>query len=103
MNTSKLQRLVPVLVLTYAVGLTASPALAKKDAKTNLNEKTTAKENSGRKAGELPSGLQKYSEKKGQLPSGLQTRKDENGELTKGLTTGGKKLAPSPKSNKPSK
>jgi len=102
MNFWKLQRIVPAVVVTCALGLTAAPALAKKD-KTKNSEKTTAKENSGRKAGELPSGLQKYSEKNGQLPSGLQTKKDENGELAKGLTTGGKKLVSSPKNNKPSK
>ena len=103
MNISKLQRIVPAVVVTCAIGLTAAPALAKKDGKTKNSEKTTAKENSGRQAGELPSGLQKYSEKNGQLPSGLQTKKDENGELAKGLTTGGKKLVSGPKSNKPSK
>ena len=103
MTILELQRIVPAVVVTCALGLTAAPAWAKKDAKPKASEKTPAKENSGRQAGELPSGLQKYSEKNGQLPSGLQTKKDENGELTKGLTTGGKKLATSPKSNKPSK
>ena len=103
MNISKLQRIVPLVVVACALGLTAAPALAKKDAKTKNSEKTTAKENSGRQTGELPSGLQKYAEKKGQLPSGLQAKKDENAELSKGLTTGGKKLAGSPKGNKPSK
>jgi hypothetical protein len=105
MNISKLQRIVPALMVTCALGLTASPALAKKEGKTKIkgSEKTTAKENSGRQAGELPSGLQKYSEKKGQLPSGLQKKKDEDGQLTKGLTNGGKKIESSAKSTKPSK
>ena len=105
MNISKLQRIVPTLMVTCALGLTASPALAKKEGKTKIksSEKAGTKENSGRQAGELPSGLQKYSEKKGQLPSGLQKMKDEDGELTKGLTNGGKKLESSAKSTKPSK
>jgi hypothetical protein len=105
MNISKLQRIVPALMVTCALGLTASPALAKKEGKTKIksSENAATKENSGRQAGELPSGLQKYSEKKGQLPSGLQKMKDEDGQLTKGLEKGGKKLEPSAKSNKPSK
>jgi hypothetical protein len=105
MNILKLQRIVPALMVTCALGLTASPALAKKEGKTKIkgSEKATAKENSGRQAGELPSGLQNYSEKKGQLPSGLQKKKDEDGQLTKGLTNGGKKLESNAKSHKPSK
>jgi hypothetical protein len=105
MNISKLQWIVPALMVTCALGLTASPALAKKEGKTKIksSEKAGTKENSGRQAGELPSGLQKYSEKKGQLPSGLQKMKDEDGQLTKGLTNGGKKLQSSAKSTKPSK
>jgi hypothetical protein len=105
MKISKLQRIVPVLLVTYALGLTASPALAKQEGKTKgkSSETTATKENSGRQAGELPSGLQKYNEKKGQLPSGLQKKKDEDGQLTKGLEKGGKKLESSAKSNKPSK
>ena len=101
----KLQRIVPALMVTCALGLTASPALAKKEGKTKIkgSEKTTAKENSGRQAGELPSGLQKYSDKNSQLPSGLQNKKDEDGQLTKGLTSGGKKLESTAKSSKPSK
>ena len=91
----KLQRIVPALMVTCALGLTASPALAKKEGKTKIkgSEKTTTKENSGRQAGELPSGLQKYSDKNSQLPSGLQNKKDEDGQLTKGLTSGGKNLS----------
>jgi X-X-X-Leu-X-X-Gly heptad repeat protein len=103
MKISKVQAIVPAFVVTCALGLTASAALAKKDGKTKIREKTTVKENSGRQAGELPSGLQKYSEKNGQLPSGLQTMNDENGKLTKGLTTGGKKLTSDAKGKKPSK
>src|SRR6266496_4266485 len=91
MNISKLQRIVPALMVTCALGLTASPALAKKEGKTKIksSEKAGTKENSGRQAGQLPSGLQKM--------------KDEDGELTKGLTNGGKKLEASAKSTKPSK
>jgi hypothetical protein len=105
MKISKLQRIVPALIVIGALGLTASSALAKQEGKTKVknSEKTTTKENSGRQAGELPSGLQKYTEKKGQLPSGLQKKKDEDGQLTKGLEKGGKKLESSAKSNKPSK
>jgi hypothetical protein len=105
MKISKLQWIVPALIVICAFGLTASPALAKQDGKTKVksSEKTTTKDNSGRQAGELPSGLQKYTEKKGHLPSGLQKKKDEDGQLTKGLEKGGKKLESSAKSNKPSK
>src|SRR5882724_7712768 len=103
MKISKLQRIMPALIVIGALGLTASSALAKQEGKTKVknSEKTTTKENSGRQAGELPSGLQKYTEKKGQLPSGLQKKKDEDGQLTKGLEKGGKKLESSAKSNKP--
>jgi hypothetical protein len=105
MKIAKLPRIVPALIVIGALGLTASPALAKQEGKSKVksSEKTTTKENSGRQAGELPSGLQKYTEKKGQLPSGLQKKKDETGQLTKGLEKGGKKLESSTKSNKPSK
>jgi len=105
MKILTLPRKLPAFMLICALGLTASPALAKQEGKTKgkSSEKTATKENSGRQAGELPSGLQKYSEKKGQLPSGLQKMKDEDGQLTKGLEKGGKKLEPSAKSNKPSK
>jgi hypothetical protein len=101
----KISKIVPALVVTFALGVTASPALAKQEGKgkAKSSEKTTTKESSGRQAGELPSGLQKYTEKKGQLPSGLQKKQDEDGQLTKGLEKGGKKLDPSAKSNKPSK
>jgi hypothetical protein len=94
MKISKLQRIVPALIVICALGVTASPALAKKEGKTKVkgSEKTTTKENSGRQAGELPPGLQKYTEKKGQLPSGLQKKTDADGHLTKGLEKGGKKV-----------
>ena len=90
MNITKM---IPAIVVTFALGVTVSPVIAKQEgkAKGKSAEKTASKENSGRQAGELPSGLQKYTEKKGQLPSGLQKKKDE-GQLTKGLEKGGKKL-----------
>ena len=104
MKVFKLKSIVSALIITYALGLTASPALAKQDGKTKVKStEKTLKENSGRKAGELPSGLQKYTEKKGQLPSGLQKKQDQDGQLTKGLKNGGKKVEFSTKSNKPSK
>ena len=85
-----------ILVIAVAFGLagTAFPALAKqeKNAKAKSAEKSATKENAGRQAGELPSGLQKRTERKGQLPSGLQKMKDEDGQLTKGLEKGGKKV-----------
>jgi hypothetical protein len=90
----KISKIIPALVVTCALGVTASPAIAKQEgkAKGKGSEKRSSKENSGRHAGEMPSGLQKYSEKKGQLPSGLQKMKDKDGQLTKGLQNGGKKL-----------
>jgi hypothetical protein len=105
MKFTKLQMVVPALMIISVFGLTPSRALAKQEGKTKVKstEKTATKENSGRQAGELPSGLQKYTEKKGQLPSGLQKIKDEDGHLTKGLENGGKKLQSNAKSNKPSK
>ena len=90
----KILKIAPVVVVSFALGMTAYPAFAKQDGKTKgkSTEKNAArKDNSGREAGELPSGLQKYSERKGELPSGLQKKKDE-GQLTKGLEKGGKKL-----------
>jgi hypothetical protein len=89
-----ISRMIPAIVVTFALGVTAYPAMAKQEGKgkDKSTEKSATKENSGRQAGELPSGLQKYTEKKGQLPSGLQKKKDEDGHLTKGLEKGGKKL-----------
>ena len=101
----KVSKIFPAIVVTVALGGTAYPAMAKQEgkAKGKSVEKTATKENSGRQAGELPSGLQKYTEKKGQLPSGLQKMKDEDGQLTKGLQNGGKKLKSNAKNNKTSK
>ena len=104
MKISKRTKIVPALIFTCALGLTASPALAKQEGKTKVKStEKTIKENSGRNAGELPAGLQKHTEKKGQLPSGLQKKKDEEGQLTKGLEKGGKKVESSATSSKPSK
>jgi hypothetical protein len=89
----KFSKSISAIVATFVFTLTAYPAVAKQEnkGKAKNSEKHITKENSGRDAGELPSGLQKYSERKGQLPSGLQKKKDE-GQLTKGLEKGGKKL-----------
>jgi len=75
------------------LGVTAYPAMAKQDHKSKVKSTETkaTKDNSGREAGELPSGLQKYTERKGELPYGLQKKKHD-GELTKGLQDGGKKV-----------
>jgi hypothetical protein len=82
------------IAVAFALAGTAYPVMAKQEGKGK--EKSTAKsatkENSGRQAGELPSGLQNHTERKGQLPSGLQKKKDEDGQLTKGLEKGGKKV-----------
>jgi len=101
----KISKIFPALMVTFVFGVTAYPVLAKQEGKTKGKsaEKSTTKENSGRQAGELPSGLQKYTERKDQLPSGLQKKKDEDGQLTKGLEKGGKKPESSAKNNKPSK
>ena len=102
MNISKI---IPASVAIFALALTAFPAIAKQgdNGKGKSAEKSATKENSGRHAGELPSGLQKHTERKGQLPSGLQKKQDETGQLTKGLQTGGKKLETGATKNKPSK
>ena len=86
-------KIFPALAVTCVLGATAFPAFAKQEGQTKgkAAKKSATKENSGRQAGELPSGLEKHAERKGQLPSGLQKKKDE-GQLTKGLETGGKKL-----------
>jgi hypothetical protein len=83
----------PGLVAICALGLTASPAFSKQDGKLKSkgSQKSVAKTNSGRDAGELPSGIERYSEKKGSLPTGLQKKKDDDGTLTHGLDGGGKK------------
>jgi hypothetical protein len=101
----KVSKTISASVVIFALTLTAFPAMAKQggNAKGKSEEKKATKENSGRQAGELPSGLQKHTEKKGQLPSGLQKKQDEGGQLTKGLQTGGKKLESGATKNKPSK
>ena len=54
----KIFKIIPAVVITFALGATAYPALAKQEgkAKGKSAEKKIAKENSGRQAGELPSG-----------------------------------------------
>jgi hypothetical protein len=83
----------PGLVAIYALGFTASPAFSKQDGKLKSkgSQKSVTRTNTGREAGELPSGIERYSEKKGTLPSGLQKKKDDDGTLTHGLDGGGKK------------
>ena len=102
MNISKI---IPASVVILALAVTAFPVMAKQggNAKGKNEKKSATKENSGRQAGELPSGLQKHVERKGQLPSGLQKKQDEAGQLTKGLQNGGKKLESGANKNKPSK
>ena len=101
----KISKIFPALMVTFVFGVTSYPALAKQEGKTKGKsaEKSATKENSGRQAGELPSGLQKHTERKDQLPSGLQKKKDEDGQLTKGLEKGGKKPESSAKNTKSSK
>jgi hypothetical protein len=81
------------LVAIYTLGFTASPAFSKEEGKLKAkgSRRSLSKTNSGREAGELPSGIERYSEKKGILPSGLQKKKDDDGTLTHGLDGGGKK------------
>jgi hypothetical protein len=83
----------PGLVAIYALGFTASPAFSKQEGKLKSkgSQKSVTRTNTGREAGELPSGIERYSEKKGTLPSGLQKKKDDDGMLTHGLDGGGKK------------
>jgi hypothetical protein len=96
-------RMFSAAMLISLFALTPSLSLAKQGDKPKVKPtKKETKDNSGRQAGELPSGLEKHIEKKGQLPSGLQKMKDEDGSLTKGLEKGGKKLS-STKGNKPVK
>ena len=93
MKVARLKMYSAAMVLSW-LALTPPITLAKQEDKPKGKPtKTTTKENSGRQAGELPSGLQKDTEKKGQLPAGLQKMKDEDGQLTKGLENGGKKLS----------
>ena len=95
----------PGLVAICALGFTASPAFSKQEGKlkTKGSQKSGTKTNSGREAGELPSGIERYSEKKGSLPSGLQKKKDDTGTRTHGLNGGGKKLDSTTKGKKVSK
>ena len=93
------------LVAIYALGFVASPAFSKQEGKLKSkgSQKSDSKKNSGREAGELPSGIERYSEKKGTLPSGLQKKKDDDGTLTHGLDDGGKKLDSTTKGKRVSK
>jgi hypothetical protein len=102
MNISKI--ITATVVVIVLIG-TAFPATAKQggNAKGKSVEKSAEKENSGRQAGELPSGLQKYTERKGQLPSGLQKKQDASGQMNNGLQNGGKKLESGATTNKQSK
>jgi hypothetical protein len=95
----------PGLVAIYALGFVAPPAFSKQEGKlkTKGSQKSVTRTNSGRDAGELPSGIERYSEKKGTLPSGLQKKKDDDGTLTHGLDGGGKKLDSSTKGKRVSK
>jgi hypothetical protein len=79
----------PALLAICALGFTASPAFSKQEGKlkSNGSDKSDTKQNNGREAGELPSGIQRHTEKKGTLPSGLQKKKDD-GTLTHGLNEG---------------
>src|SRR6266571_7957602 len=90
-----------------AVILPISPAYSegKANGKAKGKQKVEAEEQGkhGRKAGELPYGLEQYTEKKGELPSGLQKKKDQDGQLTHGLEEGGKKSKSSSKAKKDSK
>ncbi len=92
----------PGLVAIYALGFVASPAFSKQEGKLRSkgSQKSVTKTSSGREAGELPSGIERYSEKKGALPSGLQKKKDDDGMLTRGLDGGGKKVEPTTKGKK---
>ena len=95
----------PGLLAIYALEFTASPAISNQEGKLKSkgSQKSDTKQNNGREAGELPSGIQRYTEKKGALPSGLQKKKDDDGTLTHGLEGGGKKLDSTSKGKKVSK
>ena len=105
MKKSTLRWALPVVVAIYALGFIASPAFSKQEGKlkTKDSQKSVTETNSGREAGELPSGIERYSEKKGALPLGLQKKKDDDGTLTHGLDGGGKKLGSTTKAKKVSK
>jgi hypothetical protein len=56
---------------------------------------------SGRSAGELPAGLERYESKRGdELPPGLDKYEDKKGSLPKGLESGGKKTTKEEKQSK---
>jgi hypothetical protein len=95
----------PALLAICALGFTASPAFSKQEGKLRSkgSDKSDTKQNNGREAGKLPSGIQRHTEKKGTLPSGLQKKKDDDGTLTHGLNDGGKKLDSSTKEKTVSK
>jgi hypothetical protein len=84
----------PGVVAIYTLGFMASPAFSKQEGKLKAkgSQKSVTRTNSGREAGELPSGVERYQERKGTLPSGLQKKKDDDATLTHGLDIGGKKL-----------
>jgi hypothetical protein len=105
MKKLTLRWVLPGLVAICALGFTASPAFSKQDGKLKSkgSQKSVAKTNSGREAGELPSGIERYSEKKGSLPTGLQRKKDDDGMLTHGLDSGGKNPDSATKGKKASK
>lgn len=102
MKIGKFPRMLPALSVAVAMALSASPSFPKQEGKSKAKggEASHVKENSGRQAGDLPAGLQRYSEKKGALPGGLQKMKEEDGQLTRGLEKGGKKLEPNGKAKK---
>lgn len=93
------------VIAICALGFIASPAFSKQEGKLKPkgSEKSVTRTSSGREAGELPSGIERYSERKGNLPSGLQKKKDADGPLTHGLDAGGKKLDSTAKGKKVSK
>ena len=105
MKKLTLRLALPGLVAIYALGFVASPAFSKQEGKLTSkgSQKRATRTNTGREAGELPSGIERYSEKKGTLPSGLQKKKDEDGTLTHGLDGGGKKPDPTVKGKNGSK
>jgi hypothetical protein len=106
MKMSNLVKKLPVFMIIFALGLTASSAFSQEKAKAKAKGKgkgkieTTGKH--GREAGELPYGLERHTQK-GELPSGLQKKKDEDGQLTRGLEEGGKDLKSPSKGKKGSK
>ena len=105
MKKLTLRWVLPGLVAICALGFTASPAFSKQEGKLKSkgSQKSVTKTSSGRDAGELPSGIERYNEKKGSLPTGLQRKKDDVGMLTHGLDSGGKKPDSASKGKKTSK